>query len=879
MNPGGSQIAYHEGKIFSVLPNDGSGDFTFRGGDGGTRVSQDGYIERTPHNFLTYSENVVTYWTKENITATANTIAGPFGRLTTSVVETTATGAHRIYKSNTFTGNKTTFTMYLKKYPTNAADHRIWIEIWNSTQGILNQTKFDLVSGTVSQNTGTANARYVGDGWWELNCFTTDDVLYTTNYLIFSGNDASRDPAGSTSEGFYFAGAQVTEGYIVRPYQKTTDRLNYPNVSYEDGVGTIVHEPERANGLTYSQDFGNTAWYEGVSSMVTRTGSAAISPDGTENAWRINNTSGNNLHSINHSFSQTSNRSYIATVYAKRETLGRINFLTVSIGASRLYASFDLRTGEVTQLSANGTDFEEPYAYIKEYKNGWWRLGVMGNALTTSGGYMRLTLNTTSGGGPNTTYTGVAGEGIYLWGAQVESFPTTDCKPFPTSYIPTTSAVVTRPRSYSYALTSALSNGGTWYINFANQGTDNFDSEVNGTNLPSIYLSGNTNYYPDSIGISRGSAGSWGGRVWDNSAVSSFTTPNTASIGPKLAMAFSGSAIDVYSNGNSVYSTTSFPRNTKAYDTITFGYDSSRPTKINFVTSAVFDSKLPNSQLAELTTLRSGSGGTISYNGPYTIHTFTSSGTFTPSFNGEVEVLVVAGGGGGGGAESNPNGGGGGGGGAGGLVHVTSYGVSSGVAVGVDIGAGGAGGTNNSDNATNGGDSGFGGIIAYGGGKGRGDEVESGGEGGSGGGAGGDSGVAGAAGIAGQGNKGGDDLSSSRSGGGGGGAGEAGENATDISGVMNGTAGGDGLPISITGISTYYAGGGGGGGSHNFSGTVPNSGIGGLGGGGNSIGLINGSLTYNFTGTVNSGGGGGGGANSTTAGNGGSGIVIVRYLT
>ena len=49
-----------------------------------------------------------------------------------------------------------------------------------------------------------------------------------------------------------------------------------------------------------------------------------------------------------------------------------------------------------------------------------------------------------------------------------------------------------------------------------------------------------------------------------------------------------------------------------------------------------------------LTTVRSGSGGTISYYGPYTIHTFTGSATFTPSFTGPVEVLVVAGGGGGG---------------------------------------------------------------------------------------------------------------------------------------------------------------------------------------------------------------------------------------
>jgi len=41
----------------------------------------------------------------------------------------------------------------------------------------------------------------------------------------------------------------------------------------------------------------------------------------------------------------------------------------------------------------------------------------------------------------------------------------------------------------------------------------------------------------------------------------------------------------------------------------------------------------------------SATGGTITYSGGYTIHTFTSSGTFTPNGSGIVEVLVVAGGG------------------------------------------------------------------------------------------------------------------------------------------------------------------------------------------------------------------------------------------
>src|SRR6056300_605883 len=62
----------------------------------------------------------------------------------------------------------------------------------------------------------------------------------------------------------------------------------------------------------------------------------------------------------------------------------------------------------------------------------------------------------------------------------------------------------------------------------------------------------------------------------------------------------------------------------------------------------------------------SATGGTITTSGNYTIHTFTSSGTFQVTAGSKnIEVLVVAGGGGGGGDNS-------GAGGAGGLIYYGS---------------------------------------------------------------------------------------------------------------------------------------------------------------------------------------------------------------
>ena len=262
----------------------------------------------------------------------------------------------------------------------------------------------------------------------------------------------------------------------------------------------------------------------------------------------------------------------------------------------------------------------------------------------------------------------------------------------------------------------------------------------------------------------------------------------------------------------------------------------------------------------------SATGGTISYSGQYTIHKFTSNGTFTVSSPISVDALVVGGGGGGG----NNTGGlaGAGGGGAGGYIYQTSFPIAAN-SYAVTIGGGGAA-------STNGANSSFSTLIAYGGGAG-GDSNYGWGEGGSNGGSGGGAGWPGYytlatyyGGTGSQGYNGGYSIGGpgQGNGGGGGGAGAAGVNATPLPGN-----GGVGLANSITGTSVYYAGGGGGGAYNGIGGT------GGLGGGGNGGGP---GAAVATNGAPNTGGGGGGSGYAlwvALAGSGGSGIVVIRYTT
>tara|TARA_R110000824_G_scaffold400626_1_gene608515 strand:- start:399 stop:1145 length:747 start_codon:yes stop_codon:yes gene_type:complete len=226
--------------------------------------------------------------------------------------------------------------------------------------------------------------------------------------------------------------------------------------------------------------------------------------------------------------------------------------------------------------------------------------------------------------------------------------------------------------------------------------------------------------------------------------------------------------------------------------------------------------------------LYAATGGTITTDGDYKVHSFTSSGTFevtqvasNPS-SAELDYLIIAGG-----ASGGANSGSGGG--AGGRLYLENYtGITSTGDITVTVGAGGAGmswgvpyGRGN-----NGADSVFNSITATGGGAGSGNNSSSGYQGGNDGGSGGGGGGEG---IDGQGHDGG----TGTNGQGGGGAGYAG----------SGSNGGGGVADSITGSSVTRA---------------------------------EGASSTAYAGGANTGTGGGRKDESNTNG-GGSGIVIIRY--
>ena len=286
-------------------------------------------------------------------------------------------------------------------------------------------------------------------------------------------------------------------------------------------------------------------------------------------------------------------------------------------------------------------------------------------------------------------------------------------------------------------------------------------------------------------------------------------------------------------------------------------------------------------------------GGTVTTDGNFKVHTFTGDGNFIVSSVGNdggsnsVSYIVVAGGGGGGSSPSPGSSDSSGGGGAGGFregrVASPHYTASPLAATGlsvtattfpITVGGGGSGGATANSSGTAGSNSVFSTITSTGGGRGRnngGPGTRTGGNGGSGGGpSGGGTGMSGGVGNTppvspAQGTPGSDHSGSPDVyGGGGGGATQA---ATDNPG-NSGVNAGAGATTEITGSPVAYAGGGGGG----FNDSARGSG--GTGGGGNG-GDAGGA---GQAGTANTGGGGGGGGSAAALGAaGGKGVVIIRY--
>jgi hypothetical protein len=188
---------------------------------------------------------------------------------------------------------------------------------------------------------------------------------------------------------------------------------NIPRIDYlNDSNGALLLEPSRTN-ITYpSENFSNQL--QGASATF----GTLISPDGTLNGSTIASTADGAYKGWHETYSLTDD-TYTFSMFVKYYNSQWISIYRIGQAISR----FDVKNGVFGNNPSNLKSVN--------YGNGWYRLEF---TFTAASGTNWLYIYPSS----DTGETSSAGDGLYIWGGQLEQGS------YATSYIKTTSAAVTR---------------------------------------------------------------------------------------------------------------------------------------------------------------------------------------------------------------------------------------------------------------------------------------------------------------------------------------------------------------------------------------------------------------------------------------------------
>jgi hypothetical protein len=256
-------------------------------------------------------------------------------------------------------------------------------------------------------------------------------------------------PSGYKSGKIYAQKPLTTDGQLTFTRASTATRVNasglietvasgVPRLDYTNSsCPKLLLEPQRTNNMFYSEQI-NAA--PNVVESSTYTANAYTSPDGTQNAAQFTETTANDRHGF-YQYATISSQAYTASVFTKQTGRRYIAFTTDATGSQRS-SFFDLQTKSVLTSGTGHT------CSVQDYGNGWLRLIVSLNASSGS----RYFIWGGSIDGIGIGYVGSTSLSQTFWGNQLEAGA------YATSYIPTTSAAVTRVVETIPSKTTLLSN-------------------------------------------------------------------------------------------------------------------------------------------------------------------------------------------------------------------------------------------------------------------------------------------------------------------------------------------------------------------------------------------------------------------------------------
>ncbi len=472
-------------------------------------------VENADTNFCEFSEHfTTTAWAKTRSTVMQNPISAPLAPNDTRsmdklVVDKTAATTHSILQSS-IGSFQIGDMVYLSIYAAPAEHTQLYLQI-NSTGAAFGGSrgaKFDLLTGVVSNKSASivdSGSRNMGNGVWHCWVASVADGVGTAAAAIFVASPTGTGATGITLatangvDGIYIWGCSMTKGKS--SYIPSTDAFvsrastgryvnsaglivaastNVARIEYDQNtlhLKGLLREVSAVNSVTYSEQFQQSAWPKARSNI---TADAMMAPSGAVTADKLTEdaTLADN-HGIVRSYSAAASTTYTWSIFVKagERTFTRIQWGGFANQVASVILTVNLLTGEFTSTDPSRTT-------VEMFPNGWWRLSAtttsIASAVTISPSiYIAESLGSITYDGDNTS-------GIYIWGGQVE------IGSFPTSYIFTTTASVTR----SADVTTSVP--GVRAADFANMYDDidlaNFTAfDIANTQPVSVYADGRTN--------------------------------------------------------------------------------------------------------------------------------------------------------------------------------------------------------------------------------------------------------------------------------------------------------------------------------------------------------------------------------------------------
>ena len=234
---------YKTATVYSILPNNADGDFTYERNGSATRVRKDGLIEEltvndTPRldwlnsdcpslllepqrtNIQAYSENFSgAAWTPAFSTITANSSISPNGELTAYKLETTSSvgslnGFLQITANTLYT-----YSLFVKADTTSICKIELYDTLSGGASYYYGLVNFDMSTETISTSLATASFDKLDGGWYRLKITAT-----SPNPLQGGGTGVS---ISLTQAGSIFIwGGQMEAGEYATSYIKNVDDIN-----------------------------------------------------------------------------------------------------------------------------------------------------------------------------------------------------------------------------------------------------------------------------------------------------------------------------------------------------------------------------------------------------------------------------------------------------------------------------------------------------------------------------------------------------------------------------------------------------------------------------------------------------------------------------